>query len=763
MTEDLRIKEGWATVVFLLIMLLCVAWSIQAARWTEVGLDTLQAVVVIGAGLGMILAKSRTPRGLAHSLSLLAGLTWGAFLIAHVLTRTQDLPLLSAVQELEYRIWEFLVVVAGGEASTDNLIFLLLLAWLLWWVAYFCAWAVFRRERVWWAIIIGGIALLINLSYAKTNLTVFLIGFLLSALLLVVRTTLAAYEQTWQRDGVSYSPELISSFLRAGLLLSTAAIILAWLAPKALASRPMQEVWARIDAPWRELQREWARVFHGLNYQNEPQVLYPGGLNPRTHFGTLADLSDTPVVDIQAPTGRYWRRAVFHEYTGDGWINTDTELIVLAANEEKLALPPANLRREISQTVTLHNDLGPMGLLIAAGQPLRATVPLQAAVSYIPQPEDVVRSRNEEALPLQPGDPSFLRVRQTLLAGQSYRVLSSISTADEESLRKAGTDYPDWIAPRYLHLPDSVPRRVYLLAERLTADRETPYDKAKALETYLRRFPYDEAVKGPKTGQDGVDYFLFEAQAGYCQYYASAMVVMLRAVGIPARYVEGYSTGRKEEGVYRVLESNGHAWPEVYFPGYGWIEFEPTAGEPPLNRPRSQNPPPPAGGRSSPTPRPRDLDHWIEDDINPDLLGPREIRRQSPWEATRPWLALGLLLLTLPLGLALHAVRRRRLSARRSAAEQLYGNLISWATRLFRLAPLDHQTPYEYAQAVARLVPGGRREIVRVADLFVGERFGGRKASAAEADLLWRRVRSALGRQWWATHTRRLRRPMRAK
>ncbi len=756
-----QIQEGWATVVFLLLMLLCVAWSIQAARWTEAGLDILQAVVLLGGGLGIVLAKSRTPRNLAHSLSLLTGATWGAFLTARILARTAGLPLTLAVRELELRIWDFLIVITTGESSADNLIFLLLLGWLLWPVAYTCAWAVFRWRRVWWAVILGGVALLINLSYARTNLTVFLIGFLLSALLLVVRTSLAAYEQEWRRNGVSYSPELISGFLRAGLLLSILAIVLAWLAPKALASRPMQQVWDRVGEPWRKLQDESARIFQNLNYQNEPPLVYS---DRWTRFGGPVELTDTPVADIQAPAGRYWRVMVFHEYTGDGWHNTDTDLIPVEAGESRLAPPEADLRREISQTVTLRRDLHALDALIAAGQPLRANVPIQAAVSYISQEEEAAPSPNEGTLPPVPGDPSVLYARQPVAAGQSYQVLSSLSTADEESLRRAGTRYPDWVTARYLQLPDSLPERVRLLAERLTAEAETPYDKAKVLEAYLRRFPYDEKIKGPATDQDGappqdgVDYFLFEEQAGYCDYYASAMVVMLRAVGVPARYVRGYIQEIQENGVYHLLENNAHAWPEVYFPGYGWIEFEPTGGLPPLERLPSQEAAP-AQQPARPTPQERDLDHWIEDDLNPDLLAsgeplPPEPRRR----AFRPWLALALLLLAaLSAGVLLSRRRQRRL-AHRTPAERAYGNLTTWTGRLFHLVPSTGQTPHEYARAVARLAPAGRPAVERIADLFVRERFGGRKSSAGEADLLWRQARQALQRQWWADRLRRIRR-----
>ena len=103
---------------------------------------------------------------------------------------------------------------------------------------------------------------------------------------------------------------------------------------------------------------------------------------------------------------------------------------------------------------------------------------------------------------------------------------------------------------------------------------DNPYDKADAIEKLLRTYKYNQGISAPPAGQDGVDYFLFDVKEGYCDYYASAMVVMLRSVGVPARFVVGYTPGQlkqqneqtDEAPVYRVLERNAHAWPEVYFP-----------------------------------------------------------------------------------------------------------------------------------------------------------------------------------------------------
>ena len=144
MFPELELKEGWATVALLLIILFCVAWSIQTANWTE-GLAILQAIVLVGGLIGIVLAKSHIPGITAHLLSLLAGFTWTAFLASRVLAGATGLPIEAAVAELDRLIvaW-FSVLLSGGE-SAGNYVFLVLLGLLLWLVAYFSAWAIFRH------------------------------------------------------------------------------------------------------------------------------------------------------------------------------------------------------------------------------------------------------------------------------------------------------------------------------------------------------------------------------------------------------------------------------------------------------------------------------------------------------------------------------------------------------------------------------------------------------------------------------------------
>ena len=175
----------------------------------------------------------------------------------------------------------------------------------------------------------------------------------------------------------------------------------------------------------------------------------------------------------------------------------------------------------------------------------------------------------------------------------TYTAESRLPVFTLDQLRASSTAYPNWVRRRYLTLPDTVPRRVLTLARDLTATEPTPYDRAKAIEGYLRTFPYTLDLPAPPSDRDIADYFLFELKQGYCDYYATAMVTLARAAGLPARLAVGYIHGSydAENHRYIVTEAEAHSWVEIYFPEIGWVNFEPTGGRPAIARDPTIAPP----------------------------------------------------------------------------------------------------------------------------------------------------------------------------
>jgi len=306
-----------------------------------------------------------------------------------------------------------------------------------------------------------------------------------------------------------------------------------------------------------------------------------GGLPNRHLIGSQPELGDQVVMTIQVEelttpdselgevidtSHYYWRNLTYDRYIGRGWASSDSVERDYKAGEKTLTNWPESYR-VIRQKVELVEDLD--GLIFTAGIPL--SVDQNFSVAW--------RIHNSEQ--------EIYDIFGSITEGKTYWVDSLLPLGSTSGLRAAGQDYPDWIINNYLGLPDSVPERVFALARDLTATEPTPYDRAVAIEQYLRRFPYTLDLPQPPLDRDIVDYFLFNAQRGYCDYYATSMVVLARAAGLPARLVTGYIGGKYDstQEAYIITADLAHAWAEIYFPEYGWIIFEATGGRLAIDRP----------------------------------------------------------------------------------------------------------------------------------------------------------------------------------
>jgi transglutaminase-like putative cysteine protease len=741
MKSESRLREGWTILVLIICMLLSVAWPIRNAGWVE-GLQILYWVAVGAALAGFLLAKSTFPDIVAHLFSLVYGIAWVAFLGGNLLA--SQFTWRERLIELGIRVNEWLWTAMHEGTSDDNLIFALILALILWLAGYLSVWYNFRENKAWLSIVPCGLVLLWNLYYASPKLEAHLTAYLFFALLVVMHSNLLVRMREWRMARVNYSADIGLSFLKAGFIFSLIVITFAWLVPDAVANQQLSDMGSFLDGPWLKMQETWSRLFSAVRYYGE---VYPNPFGSSLGLGGAVRLSEVTVMDVQSSTGRYWRAAVYDQYTGSGWLNSDEETIGLEAGDSSpLALPEYGLRTEITQTITTF--LPGRTMLFAASEPQQVDLPIWAVVSYAPpvppgvEPESYMAEEEEVITPV-----SMLFSRSRLGQDTSYTILSSISAADEDTLRAAGDDYPDWILDRYLLLPEDLPQRIHDLAEELTAHQSNAYDKATALESYLREIKYNELIETPPQGLDRVDYFLFDIREGYCNYFASAMAVMARAVGIPARVAAGYGQGEynPDTKAYRVKEKDAHAWVEIYFPRFGWVEFEPTPAQPLLTRPK----PPRVIEPSEDYGAAGEVDRgWpdLDEGFFPEDGG-GYIAGQTPRKSQAIRWLVGLTLLSIPTGLAAFWAWRERKQRGLNLVEQIYQKLCDFARRL-GVKFQRHQTPYEYAAALSTTIPEGQSQVQHIADLYVRERFSGREVSGQEAGEAWQSLRPILWRSW---------------
>ena len=372
-----------------------------------------------------------------------------------------------------------------------------------------------------------------------------------------------------------------------------------------------------------------------------------------------------------------------------------------------------------------------------------------------------------------PGPPLAFLSHRRLLPLRQYETVGSLSIVarsedTRDKLREAGRDHPQWVTDRYLQLPDSFPSTVNGLASHLTKGKSNTYDKAKAIEGYLNNLSFTREHLSPPPGADWVDYFLqTRNREGFSVNYASAMVTMLRSLGIPSRMAVGFAPGiYREEGLWEVQALHYHAWPEVHFPGFGWVEFEPTPADvqPSLQalgmQPRGNlirtfrlddftcldaptrcyDPDAPGVGEDS----------FAEYEVE-DLLNTSDADASAGAGSgllTSPWSLLGMGLV-IPLVIAFGIVSYYGWSRSRMAyVASTYGSMCLLG-RLSGTPIRPQDTPWEYRDRLSQILPDQGESIDDVTQRFVHYRYGGTSDSLIGQEMWslrasWRTLRRAL-------------------
>ncbi len=288
-------------------------------------------------------------------------------------------------------------------------------------------------------------------------------------------------------------------------------------------------------------------------------------------LGGPLSMSDEVFFTAKSPIPTYWRGEAYSLYDGRKW-DQDRAIRTTAKLRDnlrdKLPFWERSEGRTLVQTLQFEEPSQVKPLL--AGGIISRVSDVQTAGGK--REPGLSVERMSETVSMQ-GEAALSR----------YTVESLYIQPDMQGLRASAGKDPSYMKELYLQLPDSLPGRVRDLAKTVTSDAASNrYEMVKAIESYLERnYTYTLQTAIPPEGSDFTDQFLFESREGYCAHFATAMTVMLRSEGIPARYVTGFAPGEPVEGkehTYRVAEKNAHAWVEVFFPGTGWVMFDPTPG-----------------------------------------------------------------------------------------------------------------------------------------------------------------------------------------
>jgi transglutaminase-like putative cysteine protease len=580
-------RGDMSSLVMTWALMIITALALRAAEWTH-GLSSLAYVSFLAVGFGFLLSRSHYSELLALIISSVYSIAAVLLINAFVLVDNGSLSGRTDTLLLELKTWTT-EAMSGDQPANDDAAFVVFLSVLFWFLGHNAAWHIFRVDRVWRVIIPTGLVLITNQFYYQGDhaLDIYLIAFVIVSLMLLIRSHIDNREYDWFVHRVSFPNYVRRAFFYAGGALAIVLVLAAWAAPTGSDDKSLERVKEFLSGDaFVELADLWNRLFSSLESEGIATSDYYGG--DELQLSGAIQLGDDPVMYVQAPREAryYWRSTVYDAYDFSSWKWKHIRTVRAYTDEPGLRFNIGatyeGARKEVKQTFTML--LRASNLVHAAPQPVEMGLAVEAELDCV---EDLGRGCVND---YEPADVAVIEARKTLRTGDQYTITSSISVASASVLRSAGVAYPDWVLRLYLQGASGVSPSVRDWAAQIInqANAQNPYDQAKAIEHWLRiSIQYNESIPAPPRGRDPIEWFLFEQREGYCNYYATAMVLMLRSQGIPARMAAGFAQGTWDDDAHAFLvrERDAHTWVEVYFPGYGWVEFEPTADEAPIERP----------------------------------------------------------------------------------------------------------------------------------------------------------------------------------
>jgi transglutaminase-like putative cysteine protease len=566
--------------VMIVIAVFISGLRLTTTSWTP-DLNYAMNMGILGVLLGLALGKSIFEKRVVTWLSIEYLLVLLPRQLITGMDKDIDLSerLLSTGNRLLLSISEFVV----GQPVKDHLLFVTFLCIVYWLVGLTAGYYLVRHANFLASVLPAGCVMMAIHIYDRSSVEhIYMLAFyLFICLLLLGRHFFLHNRLAWGQRRVHLSTETTQDLSTGMIVSATVIILLAWNLPQVLPyARSVAKQWDEISQPWNDFLERMDNAVASVENGGGSRA---NGYNSRLDLGNSNPLSTQLVFTVLAPEEvfgfprLYWRGRIYDKFENGHWANSRFQTAPFSPVTQKFNIPDTLQRSEIEFSYNVVAD--EQSMLYAPPQPI-----------WVSRPADIL----QDEISQERADLIAVIAAPALQRGEVYRVRAMLADPSIQGLREAGEIYPEWVTKRYLQLPKDLSPKLRALAQDLSAGLKTPYDKANAITNYLRNeIKYSTSVSIPKNTADPLEYVVFDLKEGFCTYYASAEVLMLRAVGVPARMAVGYAQGEitvdesKAEMVikYSVLRRDAHAWPEVYFPTYGWIEFEPTGNQSALERP----------------------------------------------------------------------------------------------------------------------------------------------------------------------------------
>lgn len=709
--------EGWVTLGLTLLLCLTLAWSLDDARWV-LGRETYLDFLPLAAAGGVLSGFVGPKVGWGRWRTYLIGSIFAA-LIVPLFAASVAHPQGASFGELYQAtatsaVAAYVDIIVRNQASTvQYLHYLLTLGLLVWATSMFSSYAVFGHRRPLAAVTVVGLLLIGNMALTINDQLIYLVLFSLAALFLLIRGHVLEEQSEWLRRRIGDPASIASVYLRGGTAFIVVAVAGALVLTQTAASKPLAGAWDGVSDGLVVLSRSLQRFLPAGGANRSFGVSF----GPNAAVQQVWTTDSTLAVTIQRPPSDkedyYWRAVTYDRIELTGWSMTDTSTIGRGTGSslfEGLADDvPAEGRRELAVTITPADFNG--STILSPQTPIGVDEPTRVTVLGPGYFATIERDGGDGAYGLRALVP---------VTGDSPGQLN------EEALRAAGQEYPQEVRDLYLGVAEgSIGPDSQALEDKIVADARStsPYDLAAQLvdELHSSTYIYQTDVRGIDcAGISTVECFA-RFKRGFCQYYAATMAVILRDLGVPTRIAQGFLPGARDPntGLERILNSNAHAWVEVYFPGYGWVTFDPTGGglaviaPLPSGRPVASGSPRPSGSAVAAT-------QFAERDPFADApsgsVGPGGGRA-----ALGPLVAVTVLLLLIVGGIAFALWQRGPRGS--TSADRAYGTVARLAAR-FGFGPRPTDTVYEFAGALGDVLPAARPELETVAVAKVETSYG---------------------------------------
>jgi transglutaminase-like putative cysteine protease len=742
--------EGWFVLLLLAVAAYVVIASIMAANWVD---HTFILFWSAGVGLlaGFIVAKIRhIPQAVLHLAGCLVG-HWLSIWLASVVAFHQ--PWTFLLQSLRTAITSGL---AATTAPGADLVFLFYLSFLCFYLGYFGTWLIYRAHLPWLVALVYCSILLVNLNYvikanyAAHHLPLLIFIFLVALILLIARIHLVTRLANWTSNGLqtdrTWLRMITWNFIQWAAIITLLSLSISW-------ALPTRGETTAGTAFWDRLNNAWTDVAHGNFSWKDASSLISANQSSTNFFGNQLAITGS----VNLPSGevlyytsttapQYLEGLTYDRFDGHTWFSSPParQQSFLAGTHLPTDTAETHVTQARTNVVIVQPPTSQEHYIFAPAEP--ATFDVNTTV-YIN------------------GTASTWMQQSPLAQGEHYQVTSNITTATSQDLsaiplpQPGQSMYNNYITllTQYLQIPTNLSPRVLSTAKQWTRGATNTDAAMTMLEAHLSdptQFTYSVNNPPVPNNIDAVSWLL-QTHQGYCTYYATAMTIMARLLGVPARIVNGFSYGHfdAQRKIWVVNGADAHSWVQIYFPTYGWINFDPTPGfglhdsthvtktGPAPSAAPTRHPTRPSSAKSTPTKRSQHI-------------GDRPSAAAAvPGTDSPPGLLLGLSLLVLLCSLcflvfALYSYWWRSLYAGANIVSAMFWRtcrIAGWAG----LPPQGWQTPFEYSNTLGQHFPREAAPMRRLTELFVRARWAAPNETSyvvEEDDLerLWPHLRTLL-------------------